>query len=316
MKSKVCLIFILLLSLLTNLVYANSVEIASVTAHYVHPVNNTVEDSGNNEEIGQGMTEAVLGPQALVEVDEKNNIYATFRFNMTDQISDIKIAVQKIGEKAFKSVSYTKMQSTSKTMDLRVPLTSKDSIIRIEAFVDAMGRAVIFYGKLGQRVEGNTDFVVSVSTDDTSVKQDTQASADSSNDVQTKNNINEVIQDEAEQNDNEDIEIASDDTNDIKSEKKDKSFSLKGNDYSETGLILKGDARLESFNTDNESSSQEAEVEIGYFTKTAIYSIFNVFATISVLSFILGILSAVLFYRLRKINDIKEGELYGFKAKK
>lgn len=63
MKSKVCLIFILLLSLLTNLVYANSVEIASVTAHYVHPVNNTVEDSGNNEEIGQGMTEAVLGPQ-------------------------------------------------------------------------------------------------------------------------------------------------------------------------------------------------------------------------------------------------------------
>lgn len=299
-KMRYKIFFITLLMLLNiELAFADTVEIARVSAYYSHPITGVVEDSGKNAEIGQGMTESVLSPQALIETD-KNGIYATFRFNMTDQISSIKLSKQKSGESSFSASEAKLIQSTSKTKDLRIKLDSKDSIIRIEAFVEPMGRAVVFYGMLGERTEGNTDFVVSVNPKSVDNAPNTQiVKSDSKN------------TDIPEESDSANMVENITDENFVEEKVLEEELRL----YDEKGLLLKGDYRLISSGekVHNIEDSAEISEEMGDITKLAIGSIFIVFGTVSALVFISSIFVMVFFYKIRRRNDIKEAEAYGFK---
>lgn len=143
-------------------VYAGSVEIVYMTPHYRHPVTGVIEDSGQNEGIGQGMTESVLFPQALLETDDGGRIYLTTRNKLAQHISSMKFAVQKRGAKGYTPVQYQVTGAGKDYKDTRFQIPSRNSIIRMEFYVEPMGRTVVFYGSMGRIVPGNTDFKVFV----------------------------------------------------------------------------------------------------------------------------------------------------------
>ncbi len=64
--NSLCILALIFANLI-NITYAYRQETAKITPYYSHPVTGVIEDPGNNPGIGQGMTENVLSPQALVE---------------------------------------------------------------------------------------------------------------------------------------------------------------------------------------------------------------------------------------------------------
>lgn len=156
-------LFSLLLALLLfvpGIGFAESPSIVEMHAAYSHPVTGAIEDAGKNEGIGQGMAEGVLDPQALYEeVGEKHVL--TIRLHMMDNVSKVSIAAQKRGASGFGNVSYDSPQGGGEWKDFRFQLPAKDCVIRLSLFIDAMGREVVFYGDMGNRTPGNTDFVLS-----------------------------------------------------------------------------------------------------------------------------------------------------------
>lgn len=95
--------------LITNAASAGVYTTTTIPS-YKHPVTGEVEDSGNNEGIGQPMTESVVNNTSLIEVDADANTYVTVRYFLMDNLSDIKFWVQEDSNSSFSSVSYEVMQ--------------------------------------------------------------------------------------------------------------------------------------------------------------------------------------------------------------
>lgn len=145
------------ISIVSN-VYAYTQEIAKTTPYYSHPVTGVIEDPGNNPGIGQGMTENVVSPQALVETTDNGRIFLTVRYNLANYIKNETFAVQNYGDQDFYSVSAEITGQTEETRDYRFEIPSKNIVVRATFFVGPMGRDVIFYYTISDLVEGNTDF--------------------------------------------------------------------------------------------------------------------------------------------------------------
>ncbi len=309
--SCICFFPMLLFLAMNIFAFADSIEIATVTAHYQHPVTGVIEDSGANIAIGQGMTESVVYPQALIETDSQGQIYATLRFNLASRIESFKIQVQNTGDTDFGSVHTTEMKRGEDSVDLRFPLSSKDSIARIEAYITAMGRSVIFYAKLGSRISGNTDFVISVNPDagsaaspETSVET---TSADMYANHESIENADSAPEEEAVSR-NEDANGSI-----LQKKSAEPDFAFDPNH----GLLMKGDPRLGGVKVEKVEAENKTEnvSEYGPITLAAIQSVFVAAGVLSVLIFSIGIALAGYFHKLRKTNDLREAELYGFTKK-
>lgn len=160
MRNKITAFFLSLIigiSIVSN-VYANTQEIATTTPYYSHPVSEVIEDPGNNPGIGQGMTENVVSPQALVETTDDGRIFLTVRYNLANYIKNETFAVQNYGDQDFYSVSAEITGQTEETRDYRFEIPSKNVVVRTSLYVAPMGRDVIFYFTISDFVEGNTDF--------------------------------------------------------------------------------------------------------------------------------------------------------------
>lgn len=158
MKRKI-LIFLLTLSLLTTTkALAYTQEIFKATPYYIHPVTGVIEDAGNNPGIGQGMTENVLNPQALLETTDDGRMFLSVRYSLANYIKNETFAVQERGEKDFYSVSAEVTGQTEETKDYRFEVPSKNVIVRATFFVGPMGRDVVFYYDISNPTPGNTDF--------------------------------------------------------------------------------------------------------------------------------------------------------------
>ena len=157
---KKLLISTLLLSLLFAFTstFAYTQEIYKATPYYIHPVTGVIEDAGNNPGIGQGMTENVLNPQALVETTDDGRIFLSVRYNLANYIKNESFAVQNYGDNSFYSVTAEVTGKTEETRDYRFEIPSKNVIVRATFFVGPMGRDVIFYYTISDLVKGNTDF--------------------------------------------------------------------------------------------------------------------------------------------------------------
>ena len=148
----------LIFTSLINVTYAYSQEIAKATPYYIHPVTGVIEDPGNNPGIGQGMTENVVSPQALVETTDDGRIFLSVRYNLANYIKNETFAVQNYGDNSFYSVPAEVTGKTAETRDYRFEIPSKNVIVRATFFVGPMGRDVIFYYTISDLVKGNTDF--------------------------------------------------------------------------------------------------------------------------------------------------------------
>ncbi len=147
---------------------AAGVYTATANPYYRHPVTGIVEDAGNNEGIGQGMTESVLHPVALIEETEEGSIYVTVRFFLAEYISDVKFWTQKREDTDWISISHTIMQENAGEeycTDYRFQIPAKDAVVKSSFFVSPMGRNVIFYMDFTDLKEGSSDFIVSAGAD-------------------------------------------------------------------------------------------------------------------------------------------------------
>lgn len=154
--------------------------LATATPYYKHPVTGKIEDAGQNEGIGQGMTESVLYKKALVEITDSGKTYATVRFYMMDNISKVKFWAQNRGASGWSSTSYQIMQENiggKYCSDFRINIPSKTAIVKAQMYVSAMGRNVIFYMNFSNLKEGHGNFITSVSA---STKSSQAASASGS----------------------------------------------------------------------------------------------------------------------------------------
>ncbi len=170
--------------------------IAKATASYKHPVTGVIEDAGNNEGLGQSMTESVLHAKALIEKTESGKIYATVRIFLTDNISDIKFWTQKRGASSFNSVSATLMQENIGGVycsDYRFQIPSEDAIVKASFYVTPMGRDVIFFFDFSNLKEGSDDFLVSVGQGTTS-EQTKESSANQTVETATTETKTEVVE--------------------------------------------------------------------------------------------------------------------------
>lgn len=148
--------------------------LVTVTPSYTDPETGTIEDPGNNEAIGQGMTQKLCGPQGLLEVDASGNMYLTVRYYLSQFVSDVSFEERSGG--SYSSCSYQRMQTKEPVSgasnlddkygytDYRIPIRSLDSVFRGKAYIEPMGRNVVYFFQASGPVAGSGDFVTSVRT--------------------------------------------------------------------------------------------------------------------------------------------------------
>ncbi|MCD8121148.1 MAG: hypothetical protein LUE65_02770 [Clostridiales bacterium] len=162
--------------------------LVTVAPSYKDPETGSVDDPGNNAAIGQGMTERMCGSTGLLEVENSGEMYLTVRYYLSQFIRDVSFEERIGGD--YVSRSYQAMQSRAANegsndieekygyTDYRIPIGSMDSVFRGKAYIEAMGRNVVFFFTVSDARSGSGDFVVSsgtaAQTEVTDVSQDMQ----------------------------------------------------------------------------------------------------------------------------------------------
>ena len=77
----------------------------TVTPTYRDPVTGDIEDPGNNEAIGQGMTENLCGSTGLLEVAEDGTTYLTVRYYLDQFIGDVTFEERASGSSSWSPLS-------------------------------------------------------------------------------------------------------------------------------------------------------------------------------------------------------------------
>lgn len=150
----------------SNPVYGaeNGIYLAGANPSYRNPSTGAIEDSGGEGSavLGQSMTESATYGRALIEVDPAGNTYATIRMQLMDNIENPQFQVDG------SPVSATLMQEdySSNTADYRFRVNSENSVVRVNMYVTAMGRDIIYYITFSGLSEGAGDFITSVTVEE------------------------------------------------------------------------------------------------------------------------------------------------------
>lgn len=163
---QVIVVFMISLSTMTNLVYADKGQIYGciIQRNYRHPISGQIEDSGGEHsfDIGQGMVEGTVYSDAMLEVSDAGKIVLTFRMSLADYSGNYQFWIQPGGTGSFQAVDYNITQkgtdTNGTTLDIAISLPTVNSIIRGSMFVEPMGREVVFYlsaSELIQKYSGN-----------------------------------------------------------------------------------------------------------------------------------------------------------------
>ena len=188
---------------------SGNVYSCQIARTYEHPVTGKVEDSGgsSSKATGQGMVEGAISSKGLLEVTDSGDYYLTFRISLVDYTSDLSFSVQKRGASGFQTQSVTQTatgkDNNGTTKDLRIKLSSQDSIIRCSMYVKPMGRNVIFYFYPGNYTTGNSvdmkALMVTTSSSDTQTSNNnqTQTTASAGSETQAADATNNTASQQA-----------------------------------------------------------------------------------------------------------------------
>lgn len=145
-KKKISLLIfsvIIFLSFFSKNALAEDFEKARVNAHYKNPVTGEIDDPGNNYGIGQGMVENLLYKEAEV-IYNREDITVKVKYLMKNYLSNYKIELMQ-SDGSFREIPFT-VEDYSKDIDLLTfNIPSEDEVIRARAFVEPMGREVVFF---------------------------------------------------------------------------------------------------------------------------------------------------------------------------
>lgn len=231
----------------------------TVNAGYRHPVTGKIEDSGGESayETGQAMVKSMINTKGKLELTNEGGCYLTFTMSLVEYISGQEYMVQKKDDDGWKKVepviTGSGKDKNGTTSDVRIMLPSSDSIVRVSANIEVMGRDVIFYIWAGKVADGNkTDN----KTDNSNVKN-TGAKSEKSNARKNKESntkkmqSTDVLQDDAGSPD----EVLSENDSIINDGISDESIHyIAGNDGTVKGLSLSTEREVtQEDNSDNQN---------------------------------------------------------------
>ena len=155
-----CMAMVLaLLMCLSISVFAADAPCQTATVHgwYRHPVSGVIEDSGGEASyaLGQSMVDSLVTPDGLLEEGADGSYYLSVRFNLMDNVSEVKLSAQKPGDTSWTPTGFESTGKGDDQEDFRIAVPAKDAIVRAECFVDAMGRSVVFYLNADNLTSGN-----------------------------------------------------------------------------------------------------------------------------------------------------------------
>lgn len=146
--------------------------LVTVKPSYTEPGTGKIEDPGNNEAIGQGMTERLCGSTGLIEVDSSGNMWLTVRYYLSQFVSDV--SFEENGGSGYRTISYRAMQTKEPVSgasditekygftDYRMQIEGLDSVFRGKAYIEPMGRNVVYFLTVSSPEKGSGDFIVTV----------------------------------------------------------------------------------------------------------------------------------------------------------
>ena len=181
------------LALTAPKVYAadSTVYTVDVAGLYRSPADGVIEDSGgeSQEALGQSMVDSVVGTVGVLQENSDGSYGLYVRFSLMDNISDVSFQIMTVDGGDWSTASYVETGSTTDTTDFYISIPSKESYVRAECFVDAMGRSVIFFMSYDNLVEGNsTDLAMysgSISDSDTEEYGSSEATEDTTTEDST-----------------------------------------------------------------------------------------------------------------------------------
>lgn len=184
--------------------------LVTVSPSYKDPETGEIEDPGNNEAVGQGMTEKLCGPLGLLEVDTSGTVYLTVRYYLSQFVSDVSFEERSSG--SYSGLSHKKMQVKEPVegadniddkygyTDYRMKISSMNSTFRGKAYIDPMGRSVVYFFSISNPLQGSGDFITTAGQ--TSVAESSEPFLKSSaediteSDAELQNNNEEEITEE------------------------------------------------------------------------------------------------------------------------
>ena len=295
--NSLCLMTLIFASLI-NVTFAYSQEIAKTTPYYIHPVTGVIEDPGNNPGIGQGMTENVVCPQALVETTDDGRIFLSVRYNLANYIKNETFAVQNYGDNSFYSVPAEVTGKTAETRDYRFEIPSKNVIVRATFFVGPMGRDVIFYYTISDLVNGNTDFATLQNSSSRSTnKQEVATEAPQAQvnipKTNTKNNTPNLSNLKPLENDEQVGEVLQASNQGEKIEQKPVNSKFSAGDLGyDHGLLTKDSPIIKKlYYSDDQDEKETSKTKLGKITLAFIYGLIGLFVILTGGFVILALLS-------------------------
>lgn len=146
--------------------------LVTVKPSYRDPETGKIEDPGNNEAIGQGMTEKLCGPTGLLEVDGSGNTWLTVRYYLSQFVQDVSFEERSKG--SYANLPFQEIQSKLPVegaadidskygySDYRMAISSLDSVFRGKAYIEPMGRSVVYFFTVSNPVPGSGDFITTL----------------------------------------------------------------------------------------------------------------------------------------------------------
>ncbi len=316
MKNKIIafiLSLIIGISIASN-VYAYTQEIGKAKAYYSHPVTGSIEDPGNNPGIGQGMTENVLSPQALVETTDDGRIFLTVRYNLANYIKGETFAVQNYGEQDFYSVSAKITGQTEETRDYRFEIPSKNVVVRTSLYVAPMGRDVIFYFTISDLVEGNTDFATlqNIKSSTAGIKDKDLEVNQNIKESEIKNNISKSEDIKQSDNNDEVGQMLGSNVQGEKIEQKVVNSKLAAGDLGYSHGLLTKDSEIikKLFYSEDKKEEVKEKTKPGMITMAFIYGFVGLLVIMTSALMIMAILSFIYKAKVEDELNKKRSEIY------
>lgn len=118
----------------------------TVTGHYKNPITGAVEDSGGESAMatGQGMVNGVVNKKGKLTIKD-GKYYLDFTLSLAEFSSKHSFSDASTGAKVSCSLVGNGKDDNGKTNKYRAQIADENSVIRINMYVDPMGRSVVYF---------------------------------------------------------------------------------------------------------------------------------------------------------------------------
>lgn len=138
----------------------SAVYTATANPSYSNPDTGAIEDAGGSAQsvLGTSMVQSITGQQAYVEKDVDGAVFVTLRMAQAAEVGAVSIASDVDHDGTFdeaQSAQVMKNDAAENKVDVRARIAHEQATLRVNMYVNAMGREVVYFVTLSDLREGN-----------------------------------------------------------------------------------------------------------------------------------------------------------------